>query len=205
MLTKEEKKARFFQRQEKVEKQKKIILASGLMLIFLSIASFWLYNTFNPRTFKGGNYTIGRSVSYQGKKIEMTDIKATVKGGKFMIPLDTVIDKKIIATSYTDGKRKFYNDMDFLPITFFVASSGRIVGASAICEPCFGQRFYLQDEDLVCVACGTHWNLNDLRGIFGGCTKYPPEEFKYTVEGSNLVIEETVLKNWKSRYFSEME
>lgn len=199
MLPKEEKKIRFLERQAKADRNRKLFLGLGVVLMLSAILIFGFNNYYNRVVKKEGGYYIGQTVSYEGTKIMMSDTEAKIEDGKFKIDLNTVIDNKIVGAKYSDGKTKFYNGMDYLPLVFYVTGSGRVAAASAICEPCMGQKFYIEGSDLVCVACGTHWNLEDLQGISGGCTNYPPEEFKFKVENKQIVIDETVLQNWKGR------
>lgn len=199
MLPNEEKKARFLERQARTDRKQKIFLVMGIALMFLAVLSFWFNNNYNRIINKEGGYYTGQSMNYDGSKIGMAELEAKIQDGKFIIPLDVVIDRKIVSAKYIDGKRKFYNGMDYLPLVFFIAPSGRVIVASAICEPCMGQKFYIEGNDLVCVACGTRWNLEDLQGISGGCTNYPPHEFKFKVQDKQIVIDETVLQNWKVR------
>ncbi|GAW93754.1 Fe-S-containing protein [Calderihabitans maritimus] len=146
-----------------------------------------------PRRYEGGTYNIGRSVSYKGQVISMTDIENRVENGKIIIPLQEVIDNKIIYTEYTapNGEVK--------AVTSFITPAGRVVVAIAMCEPCRSQRFRIEDNILVCETCGTRWYLNDLRGISGGCPQYPPEELPYEVKEGLIYFDEEIVKEWQPR------
>jgi len=149
------------------------------------------------------NYNIGQTENYKDQKIDMTAVPLEVKDGKAFISLVTLKKSKIIYSEYRGEKKKYYGSFDYLPINAYITPAGRVVVATSICEPCYGTKFYIKDSDLVCVACGTHWRLDDLMGLFGGCTKFAPEEFKYTVENNKIVIAESILRNWRPRFFAD--
>ena len=70
----------------------------------------------------------------------------------------------------------------------YVAPSGRLVVASALCEPCHSYEFHIEGNDLVCNSCFTHWDLNTLEGKSGGCQAYPPMELTTVVQGDTVNV-----------------
>ncbi|MCL4440573.1 MAG: DUF2318 domain-containing protein [Firmicutes bacterium] len=200
--TRAQKRAKFLEDQNLIRKRRnRKILGAAAILVAAGVALFsFLNKPYASPT--GGNFNIGEAQNYKNQKIEMTAAPLKVENGKAAISLDTLKEKKILYTEYRGEKRKYYGTFDYLPLNAFVTRSGRVVLASSICEPCYGTKFYIEGTDLVCVACGTRWRLDDLMGISGGCVKYAPEEFKYTVENNNIIIDESALKNWKPRYFT---
>jgi len=204
--TREEKRARFLEDQDTARKKRnRKILGVVTLLVIAGVALFsYLSRPYeNPR---GGNFNIGETQNYKGQKVEMTEIPLELKDGKAYISLEKLLEEKILYTEYTGEKRKYYGNLEYLPLTALITPAGRAVLAASICEPCYGTKFYIENEDLVCVACGTHWRLDDLMGKFGGCVNYAPEEFKYSVENGKIVIDESSLSNWQPRYFTdEME
>ncbi len=201
-----EKRAKFLEDHNLARKRRnRKILAGAAVMVAVGVALF----TYLNRPYEspnGGNYNIGEAQNYKGQKIEMSTVSLKVESGKAVIPLDTLKDKKIIYTEYRGEKRKYYGTFDYLPLNAFITPAGRVVLAASICEPCYGNKFYMENTDLVCVACGTRWRLDDLMGIGGGCVNYPPEEFKYTVKNNRIIVNEADLRNWKPRYFtSEMQ
>lgn len=145
-----------------------------------------------PKRYEGGNYNIGETPNYKGKTINMTDIENEVAEGKIIIPLDKVVENNIIYTEYQNGD-------DPKAITAFITPAGRLIVSVAMCEPCRSQRFHIEGYQLVCDTCGTRWNLNDLRGISGGCPEYPPEELPYEVKDGKIYFPEDIVKEWQPR------
>lgn len=181
-------------------RRNKKILAGAAIVIALGFAVFMYLN--RPyESEKGGNYNIGSTENYEGKKIPMKDVPLEVKNGKAYISLDALKKDKIIYTEYRGEKRKYYLKLDYLPLMTFISPAGRVVLSTSICEPCTGTRFTIEGKELVCNACGTRWRLNDMMGLMGGCVRFAPEEIKYTVENNKLVIDEAALKTWKPRAF----
>ena len=89
-----------------------------------------------------------------------------------------------------------YNDINGngLPLLAYVAPSGRLVVASALCGPCHSYVFHIEGNDLVCNSCFTHWDLNTLQGKSGGCQAYPPKELTTTVQGGTVMCRPTPSK-----------
>ncbi len=201
--TRAEKRAKFLEDQALARKRRnRKILFTGIIVSALGIALFSYLN--RPyESPKGGNFNIGQTQNYEGRKIEMTDVSLKMENNTAVISLDKLKEDKILYTEYRGEKKKYYGSFDYLPLNAFITPAGRVVLATSICEPCYGDRFFIENTDLVCVACGTRWRLDDLMGIAGGCVNYPPEEIKYTVEGDKIVIDEATLKNWKPRYFTD--
>lgn len=205
MISREEKKAKFTADYlEARQRKRRKIFGGALAIALLGIGLFVWANSGRYESKSGGNYFLEETPKYN-QKTEMKEVKLTVENGLVKIPLQAIRENKIIYTEYTggDGKKKYYGDFTVMPMMAFVSTAGRVVLSTAICEPCYGTKFYLEGEDLVCVTCGTRWRNADLFGIGGGCVKYPPEELKYEVQGDNLVVPEIKLANWQPRYFSD--
>ena len=131
-------------------------------------------------------------VDYTGQTISMVDIQAKVENGKISIPLDVVMEKKIVRFEYEGQGLK-------IPLLSYVTLAGRVITAVSMCEPCRSTRFHIKDKTLVCNACYTEWNLDSLKGVRGGCIDYPPEVIPSTVEKGRILIDEKVVLNWKPR------
>ena len=131
-------------------------------------------------------------VDYSGLTIPMTNIAVRVDHGRISIPLDVLREKKMVRFEYGNNGVK-------IPILAYVTSSGRVVAAISMCEPCRSTHFHIQDKTLVCNVCNTEWSLENLKGIQGGCVNYPPEVIPSTVEKDSVLIEEKVVLGWKPR------
>ncbi|MEW6663368.1 MAG: Fe-S-containing protein [Bacillota bacterium] len=147
------------------------------------------------RRFEGGNYQLGQTFNYQGQVIPMKDVEYQVEGGQIRLPLDQVLENKIIysQTSYVmaGGMPK--------ALTAYAAPSGRLAVAMAVCEPCRSLRFHIRGSLLVCDSCGTTWDLNTLVGLSGGCKEYPPEELPYEVKDGIIYISDQLVRSWQPR------
>jgi uncharacterized Zn ribbon protein len=135
---------------------------------------------------------IEASVSYVGQKVPMADVQAKVENGKISIPIQTVREKKMVRFEYEGKGGK-------IPFVAYVAPSGKVVTAVSMCEPCKSTRFHINENKMVCNACYTEWDLENLRGIKGGCLNYPPDVIPSKVEGDQIRIDEQVVSQWKPR------
>lgn len=121
-------------------------------------------------------------------------ITHTVADGKISIPVEEVRKNKLVIFDYNNGSKT-------IPLTAWVTPSGAIKSAVRVCEPCNGTSFRIEGNTMVCNTCGTRWDLETLRGISGGCQKYPPEALPSTIAGDNLVIDEAPVLSWQPRVF----
>jgi uncharacterized membrane protein len=135
---------------------------------------------------------VSREVSYASQAIDMTDIEATVENGRISIPIDVVLEKKIVRFEFENNGSKF-------PLLAYVTPSGKAVTAMSLCEPCQSTRFHIQKKTMVCNACATEWKLETLQGIRGGCLNYPPDLIPSTIENGRIWIDENVVLQWRPR------
>jgi len=135
---------------------------------------------------------VSSKVDYAGQTVRMTDIQAKVEKGQISIPLSEVMEKKMVRFEY-QGKG------GVVPLLAYVTQSGRVVTAVSMCEPCKSTRFHIKDKTLVCNACYTEWDLENLKGIKGGCLNYPPDVIPSTIEKGRILIEEKIVEEWKPR------
>jgi len=134
---------------------------------------------------------VGGKINYSGQ-IPMTDISMKLENGKISIPVEVVMEKKMVRFEYEGNGTK-------IPLLAYITPAGRVVTAVSMCEPCRSTRFHIQDKTLVCNACSTQWNLETLKGIQGGCLNYPPDVIPSTVEKGQIRIDEKVVAQWKPR------
>lgn len=187
----------FKDKRERVLDEKKsfprILLVLILIALLLGGITFWMMGrktTANPKI--ASQQKVVERVDYSGQTIPMTDIGAKVENGKISIPLDVLKEKKMVRFEYEGKGVK-------IPLLAYVTLAGRVVTAISMCEPCRSTRFHIQDKALVCNACNTEWSLETLKGIKGGCMNYPPEVIPSTIEKDRVLIEESVVLNWKPR------
>lgn len=139
------------------------------------------------------------AVSYQQAEFAATTAKES--GGDIVLNVNELKTKKsetfsIPGISFSLANGTPFND---LPLLAYISPSGNIVVATSLCEPCSGTTFHIEGDQLVCNSCGTRWTLDGLQGVSGGCTTYPPETVKYTVQGDKLIIKKADLQSWKPR------
>jgi uncharacterized protein len=129
---------------------------------------------------------------YWAKAVRMTEIQAAIENGRISIPADTVREKKLVYFEYEGSGRK-------VPILSYITDGGKIVTAVSVCEPCRSTKFHIREKSIVCNSCYTEWTLETLKGIKGGCLKYPPDMIAHTVEKGQILIDEKLLIQWKPR------
>jgi len=129
---------------------------------------------------------------YWRQAIRMTEIPVKVENGKISIPLDVVKEKKIVRFEHEGNGVK-------IPILSYVTQTGKVVTAVSICEPCRSTRFHIKEKSIVCNSCYTEWDLETLKGIKGGCLKYPPDAIPNTLENGRILIDEKTVTQWKPR------
>jgi hypothetical protein len=135
---------------------------------------------------------VSGKVDYAGQTVRMTEIQAKVEKGKISIPLSEVMEKKMVRFEYQANGVS-------VPLLSYMTQSGRVVTAVSMCEPCKSTRFHIKDKTLVCNACYTEWDLENLKGIKGGCLNYPPDVIPSSIEKGRILIEEKIVKEWKPR------
>ncbi|HSB06151.1 MAG TPA: Fe-S-containing protein [Thermodesulfobacteriota bacterium] len=129
---------------------------------------------------------------YWSKAIRMTDVSAKMENGKISIPLDFVKEKKIVRFEYEGNGVK-------IPLLSYITDGGNIVTAVSVCEPCRSTKFHIKDKLIVCNSCYTEWNLETLKGIKGGCLKYPPDVIPNKIDKGLILIDEKSVTQWKPR------
>jgi len=188
----------FEDKKEKVlgEKKRKFswVMASMVVVaIALGGIAYWLIQRNSGEVSKVSSQPkVAEKVDYTGQTIPMADISVKVEGGKISIPLDVVIQKRMVRFEYEGNGVK-------IPIVSYVTPAGKIVTAVSMCEPCRSTRFHIKDKSLFCNACNTEWNLETLKGIQGGCLNYPPDVIPSTLVQNQIQIEEKIVAQWKPR------
>jgi hypothetical protein len=161
-----------------------IVIGGALIWMLLGDAGAQLQTPSPPRPID--------KTEYWAKAIKMTDVPSKVENGKISIPLDMVKEKKIVRFDYEGNGVK-------IPLLSYVTDGGKIVTAVSVCEPCRSTRFHIKEKSIVCNSCYTEWNMETLKGIKGGCLKYPPDVISNTVEKGQILIDEKIVTQWKPR------
>ena len=188
----------FQDKKEKVlgeRKGKSYWVPVSLAIIAISLAGigYWVIQGNTEANSKVSSQPkVSSSVDYTGQTVRMTDIQAKVEKGKISIPLSEVMEKKMVRFEYQANGV-------YVPLLSYITQSGKIVTAVSMCEPCKSTRFHIKDKTLVCNACYTEWDLENLKGIKGGCLNYPQDVIPSTIEKGRILIEEKIVKEWKPR------
>ena len=188
----------FQDKKEKVlgEKKRKLYwvpVSLAAVAAILVVVGYWVVqgNTgANPKV--SSQPTVSGKVDYTGQSIRMTDVQASVEKGIISIPLEVVKEKKMVRFEYENNGYR-------IPLLAYVAPSGRVVTAVSMCEPCRSTRFHIEDKKIVCNSCATEWNLETLKGIQGGCLRYPPDVIQSRIERDRIQIDEKIVTQWKPR------
>jgi hypothetical protein len=176
----------------------------GLAVVVVAVGAFFGYRLATGTPEVGGAVVQEGGSDYGDGPVAMTLVTtASVGGGNLQIPVAEIKAKKIVGLLYnrTNPMPTGYDDIsgNGLPVLAYVAPSGRLVVASSLCEPCHSYEFHIEGNDLVCNACFTHWDLNTLEGISGGCKAYPPMELTNIVQGDTVDVPTNVLESWVPR------
>ena len=178
---------------EKKRKNPWVMVSLAVIAIALGGIAYWLIHGDSGANSKiSSQPKVSEKVDYTGQTIAMTDVLVRVENGKITIPVETVLEKKMVRFEYEGSGVK-------IPLLSYVTRSGKVITAVSMCEPCRSTRFHIKGTTLVCNACGTEWNLETLKGIQGGCLNYPPDVIPSTLVQNQIQIEEKIVAQWKPR------
>jgi uncharacterized membrane protein len=138
-------------------------------------------------------------VDYRGADVQMFDIDAEVTNGNIAVEIKEVEEKQLVGFNYANWRPGGSKESHTLPMLAYITPSKKIVTAISVCEPCRSTRFHISDNAVVCNSCGTRWTLDELKGISGGCLKYPPDIVTSTVKDGKILIPGSSVTNWRPR------
>lgn len=172
------------------------VIAGVAIVAVLAVGGFMLSE--KPSGADAGAVNVG-ATSYQ--QASFLPVNAAESNGDIMLDLNQLKSNKTETFNVPGINFTLNNGTPFnnLPLLAYVSPNGNIVVAASLCEPCSGTTFHIEGDQLVCNTCGTRWSLNGLQGVAGGCTQYPPESVKYTIQGGKLIIKKADVQNWKPR------
>ena len=172
----------------------KVISLAAVAVILIAGFAYWFIQKGNPTADPkiATQPKVTEGVDYTGQTIAMTDVSVRVENGKISIPVETVLEKKMVRFEYEANGVK-------IPLLSYVTRNGKVITAVSMCEPCRSTRFHIKGTTLVCNACGTEWNLDTLKGIQGGCLNYPPDLVPSTLVQNQIQIDEKIVAQWKPR------
>ncbi len=135
---------------------------------------------------------IMESNSYPPGNFTMKTVNAINKDGDIIISLSDVKQYKFISFTYQGQNGA-------VPLLAYINEEGQVVTAVRMCEPCNSESFHINGDQLVCDACGTTWEINNLNAISGSCGKYPPDPVPSRLVDDKIIISETAVANWRRR------
>jgi hypothetical protein len=165
----------------------------AVIAVVLAGIGYWIIegNTgTNPKV--SSQPKVSGKFDYAGQTVPMTDISAKVEKGKISVPLDVVMEKRMVRFEHENNGNR-------IPILAYITPTGKVVTAVSMCEPCRSTRFHIKEKSMVCNACYTEWHLETLKGISGGCLNYPPDVIPSTIENGQIRIDEKAILQWKPR------
>ena len=174
-------------------KTAKIIYAGGALLLTAIFTSVFVNNLpGKPDPVIAAQPDVAMASTYASANLDQQPVTSRVEGGKIIISLNSVLDKKIVAFDYP-------SENTIIPLLAYISNDGKLVTCIRLCEPCNSHVFRIEGTELACGNCETHWKLSNLEGTKGSCQKFPPAPIPSVVVGSEIQIDEAVVKNWKMR------
>lgn len=185
--------------QSEIAQRKAMSKQAKTIYTAIALGLFALFTYFFISHIPGGAHpvitnqpSVAMATAYTGEPIQQTQIEATVENGQISFPLPILLSKKLIAFDYK-------TETQTIPLLAYISAEGKLVTAYRFCEPCNSKTYSIVGTILDCGNCETEWKLDNLEGIQGSCQKYPPEPIPSRVDGNRVVMDESVVKNWKIR------
>ena len=183
------------------------VLIIGVLATVVVVGSFLGYQAWDSSRQVGGVSVATDDVQYPAgntQMVAMTGATQTADGLSF-----SLAELKQAGIVSLDYQRVNPIPADFqevtggnvLPLMSYISPNGRLVVATAFCEPCRSTEFHIEENALTCNVCFTRWDLDTLSGIGGGCVDYPPEEVAAEVNGDVVTVPAADLENWVPRTF----
>ncbi|OFV80690.1 MAG: hypothetical protein A2W26_06900, partial [Acidobacteria bacterium RBG_16_64_8] len=186
---------------------RKVVLI-GLAVVVVLFGGFYGYEKYRGSKQVGGVQVMS-NVKYPATQVEMVTLDgATQTADGIAFALADLKKDLMVGFTYrrTNPMPQGYQlaaGGNVLPLMAYVAPSGRLVVATAFCEPCRSTTFHFEEKQLVCDVCFTRWDLSTLLGIGGGCFDYPPEEVTAEVRGDQVFVPTADLEAWVPRGYQE--
>lgn len=171
-------------------------------IIVASASAVLIYNSnYKARSIQSYERpVVSKPIKYEGRVTKMTTIDATVDGGVISIPLDIIMKKKIVNFDYPKKQIPSGTGTEPLSLMAYITPSGKLFTGTSYCPPCRSKIHDITaDGSLTCKTCGTKRDLETLKGISGGCINYPPDELPAKIKNGKVMIEESVLEDWKTK------
>ncbi len=169
------------------------LIAVGYLLSGGSLAGFSLKAGASASPVVAATVASVQPQDYGNARVDMKQVAASTAGGKVGFALSDLVADKLVYFDYKTSAGKT------VPMMAYISTSGKVITAVRMCEPCRSTTFFIQDNKMVCGRCGTQWDLESLRGISGGCLNYPPDALPNTVSNERVYIDASKIEGWKPR------
>ena len=167
-----------------------IPIVLGTVLLF-GLSNYFgeAFRTYHPVIEK--QPTVSKPWALSSEKQASTKIEARSEGPFIIIPLQAVLDRKIVRFMDPDNIQK-------VPMLAYLTTNGKLVTAMSISENCRSTDFYLVGDNIHCASCPSYWNASSLEP-YACCQKYYPDPIASSVLGNEVRIEKSVARNWQPR------
>lgn len=125
------------------------------------------------------------------QKIPSVPVTARMDGDAVVLPLQAVLDGKIVRFFDPEG-------VQAVPVIAYVTPEGKIVTAMSISENCRSTDFYLKGHNIHCASCPSYWNMSSLEA-YACCQMFYPDPIPSTLVNAQIRIDAKVLRKWKTR------
>lgn len=125
------------------------------------------------------------------QKIASVPVTARMEGNAVVIPLQAVLDAKIVRFFDPEG-------VQAVPVIAYVTPEGKIVTAMSLSENCRSTDFYLKGHNIHCASCPSYWNMSSLEA-YACCQMFYPDPIPSTLVNAQIRVDAEILRKWKTR------
>jgi len=170
------------------------LIALGLIVVALggglSVYFGVLFREFHPVIDSQPSVVVPISYGIE-QKIPSQQIEARMEKGFISVPLQRVIDLKLVRFFDPEGVQS-------LPVIAYITPEGKLVTAISKSENCQSEDFYLKGHNIHCAACPSYWNMSSLEA-YACCQRFYPDPIPSTIVGSDVRIDAQLVRNWRPR------
>ncbi len=179
---------------QQATKPKMKLIAAGLIFVVLvgGLSAYFgvLFREFHPVIEM--QPTVVVPIEYGvTQKIPSQQIEARMDQGFITIPLQRVIDMKLVRFFDPEG-------IQHLPLIAYITPEGKLVTAISKSEICQSEDFYLEGHNIHCASCPSYWNMSSLEA-YACCQRYYPDPVPSALVGNDVRIDAERVRNWRPR------
>jgi uncharacterized membrane protein len=178
----------------KKSKPKVRLIALAIMaVVFIGgLSIYWgvAFREFHPVIKNQPSVVVAINYGVQ-EKIPSTQIEATMDQGFITIPLQKVMDLKLVRFYDPEAKQ-------MLPLIAYITPEGKLVTAMSKSEVCQSEDFYLEGHNIHCASCPSYWNMSSLEA-YACCQRYYPDPIPSVIVGNEVRIDAERVRHWRPR------